>query len=276
MTETSQVWHYGLVARWWAEFNTDGPEIQYFKALVQRFGQPALDVACGAGRLLIPFLRAGLDVDGCDISPDMLDFCRQRARREGLSPRLYNQSMHELALPRKYRTIVVCGAFGLGGSRQHDQEALNRFFRHLVPGGALLLDTYLPYKDADEWRYWIREEREGLPEPWPASGTRRRAENGEEIELTNRLAALDPLEQVVTREIRATLWRDGQIVRQEEYKLFERLYFRSELLAMLALAGFRDIQVLGDYTEKNASPDSGILVYVARRRRLTRPCGFRT
>jgi SAM-dependent methyltransferase len=276
MTETSQVWHYGLVARWWAEFNTDGPEIQFFKALVQRFGQPALDVACGAGRLLIPFLRAGLDVDGCDISPDMLDFCRQRARREGLSPRLYNQSMHELALPRKYRTIVVCGAFGLGGSRQHDQEALNRFFRHLVPGGALLLDTYLPYKDADEWRYWIREEREGLPEPWPASGTRRRAENGEEIELTNRLAALDPLEQVVTREIRATLWRDGQIVRQEEYKLFERLYFRSELLAMLALAGFRDIQVLGDYTEKNASPDSGILVYVARRRRLTRPCGFRT
>jgi SAM-dependent methyltransferase len=276
MTETSQVWHYGLVARWWAEFNTDGPEIQFFKALVQRFGQPALDVACGTGRLLIPFLRAGLDVDGCDISPDMLDFCRQRARREGLSPRLYNQSMHELALPRKYRTIVVCGAFGLGGSRQHDQEALNRFFRHLVPGGALLLDTYLPYKDADEWRYWIREEREGLPEPWPASGTRRRAENGEEIELTNRLAALDPLEQVVTREIRATLWRDGQIVRQEEYKLFERLYFRSELLAMLALAGFRDIQVLGDYTEKNASPDSGILVYVARRRRLTRPCGFRT
>jgi SAM-dependent methyltransferase len=276
MTETSQVWHYGLVARWWAEFNTDGPEIQFFKALVQRFGQPALDVACGAGRLLIPFLRAGLDVDGCDISPDMLDFCRQRARREGLSPRLYNQSMHELALPRKYRTIVVCGAFGLGGSRQHDQEALNRFFRHLVPGGALLLDTYLPYKDADEWRYWIREEREGLPEPWPASGTRRRAENGEEIELTNRLAALDPLEQVVTREIRATLWRDGQIVRQEEYKLLEQLYFRSELLAMLALAGFRDIQVLGDYTEKNASPDSGILVYVARRRRLTRPCGFRT
>jgi ubiquinone/menaquinone biosynthesis C-methylase UbiE len=265
MTETSQVWHYGLVARWWAEFNTDGPEIQYFKALVQRFGQPALDVACGTGRLLIPFLRAGLDVDGCDISPDMLDFCRQRAGREGFSPRLYNQSMHELALPRKYRTIVVCGAFGLGGSRQHDQEALNRFFRHLVPGGALLLDTYLPYKDADEWRYWTSEEREGLPEPWPASGTRKHAENGDEIELTNRLTALDPLEQVVTREIRATLWRDGQIVRQEEYKLLEQLYFRNELLAMLARAGFRDVQVRGDYTENNASPDSGILVYVARR-----------
>ena len=24
---TAQTWHYGLVARWWAEFNLDGPEI---------------------------------------------------------------------------------------------------------------------------------------------------------------------------------------------------------------------------------------------------------
>ena len=60
MTEDPQVWHYGLVARWWAEFNTDGPEIDYFKALIDRFGEPVLDVACGTGSLLIPFLRAGL------------------------------------------------------------------------------------------------------------------------------------------------------------------------------------------------------------------------
>ena len=26
-----QTWHYGVVARWWAEFNTDGPEIDYFR-----------------------------------------------------------------------------------------------------------------------------------------------------------------------------------------------------------------------------------------------------
>ena len=57
MAQTPQVWHYGLVARWWAEFNTDGPEIAYFKALIEQYGQPALDVACGTGRLLIPVPR---------------------------------------------------------------------------------------------------------------------------------------------------------------------------------------------------------------------------
>jgi hypothetical protein len=30
MSQAPQTWHYGLVAKWWAEFNEDGPEIEYF------------------------------------------------------------------------------------------------------------------------------------------------------------------------------------------------------------------------------------------------------
>lgn len=265
MTDGLRIWHYGLVARWWAEFNTDGPEIEFFKSLIERYGEPALDVACGTGRLLIPFLRAGLDVDGADLSPDMLALCSQKAARERLTPRLYQQPMHALALPRKYRTIVVCGGFALGGSRLQDQESLHRCFEHLEPGGVLLLDNYLPYKDVEEWRYWVKEERHRLPEPWAERGRRKRAENGDEIELLSRLAALDPLDQVATRELRAFLWRDGETIEQEEYTLVERLYFRNEVLAMLAIAGFQDVQVLADYTEEPATADSGILIYVARR-----------
>ena len=81
MTKAPQTWHHGLVAQWWSKFNTEGPEIAYFQGLIERYGQPALDVACGTGRLLLPYLRAGLDVDGCDISPDMLTRCREKAER---------------------------------------------------------------------------------------------------------------------------------------------------------------------------------------------------
>lgn len=264
MADDPQVWHFGLVARWWAEFNTDGPEIEYFKGLIERYGEPALDAACGTGRLLIPFLRAGLDVDACDISADMLTLCEQKSNGEGLHPHLYRQAMHQLDLPRKYKTIVVCGGFGLGGSRAQDQEALRRLFNHLEPGGVLLLDSYLPYKDPDEWCFWLQEERRKLPEAWPSSGSRKTAGNGEEIELRIRIAALDPLDQIVTRQIKAILWRDGQIAKQEEYTLLERLYFRNELIAMLTGAGFHAIDVLGDYTQDPATPESGILIYVAK------------
>src|SRR5205814_5460733 len=103
-----QTWHHGIVARWWAEFNVDGPEIAYFQKFIADEGEPALDLACGTGRLLLPYLRAGLDVDGCDVSSDMLALCRERAEAEGLSPMLFAQAMHELDLPRLYRTVVEC------------------------------------------------------------------------------------------------------------------------------------------------------------------------
>jgi 2-polyprenyl-3-methyl-5-hydroxy-6-metoxy-1,4-benzoquinol methylase len=109
--EGPQTWHYGLVAKWWSEFNDEfrPHEVPYFRRFIEDDGQPALDVGCGTGRLLIPYLRAGLDVDGCDVSADMVDLCREKAEREGLSPDLYVQPMYELNLPRRYRTIFVCG-----------------------------------------------------------------------------------------------------------------------------------------------------------------------
>src|SRR6266481_5829507 len=96
MNDRPQTWHYGLVARHWAKHNTEGPEIAYFQKQIELTGQPALDAGCGTGRLLIPFLRAGLDVDGCDVSPDMLALCREKAESEGPSARLDQQALHEL------------------------------------------------------------------------------------------------------------------------------------------------------------------------------------
>lgn len=107
MVDLPQSWHYGLMAQWWAEFNVEAPELGYYKGAIERYGQPALDLACGTGRLLVPLLKDGLDVDGCDLSADMLACCRLRAERMELSPRLYLQAMHALDLPRRYRSITM-------------------------------------------------------------------------------------------------------------------------------------------------------------------------
>ncbi len=110
-------WHHGLIARWWANFNVDGPKIEFFRPLVEA-GQPALDAACGTGRLLVPWVAAGLDVDGIDASADMVARCREAASRVGRSPALHVQPLHLLDLPRQYGTIVLCGGFGLGATRE--------------------------------------------------------------------------------------------------------------------------------------------------------------
>ncbi len=265
MSEGPQTWHYGVIARWWAEFNLEGPEIDYYRRFIEEGGQPALDVACGTGRLLVPWLRAGLDVDGCDISPDMLSHCRERAEREGLSPNLYAQPMHELDLPRRYRTIVVCGGFGVGSSRERDLQALGRLFEQLEPGGTLLLDNEVPYANARLWRYWLKEERASLPEPWPPPGERRRGSDGAEYELRTRAVSHDPLAQSVTLEIRGRMWRDGELAAEEEHPIHLMLYFKDELVRMLEHAGFRDVVVRGAYTDEEPSSEHEFLVFIARK-----------
>ena len=53
------------------------------------------------------------------------------------------------------------------------------------------------------------------------------------------------------------------MIQRDENVLLERRHFRDELVAMLALAGFQDVQVFGDYTDDAASSDSDVLVYIA-------------
>jgi SAM-dependent methyltransferase len=264
MSTEPQTWHYGVVARWWAEFNRTGPEIDYFRRFVEE-GQPALDVACGTGRLLLPYLRDGLDVDGCDVSPDMLALCREAAARDGLSPNLYAQAMHELDLPRRYRTVFVCGAFGLGSSRAQDLEALHRLHDQLEPGGTLVIDNEVPYAGGPAWQYWVKEKRAELPHPRREPGQRRVGSDGAEYALCSRILDLDPLAQQVTWEMRGFMWRDGELVAEEEHRLTMTLYFRDELVLMLERAGFVDVEVRGQYNDAEPTPDDDFLVYIARK-----------
>ena len=260
-----ETWHHGLVATWWAEFNDDfrPHEIPYFRRHVERDGQPALDVACGTGRLLLPYLRAGLDVDGCDISADMVQHCRAKAAGEGLSPVLFVQGMHEIDPPRTYRTVFVCGAFGLGSTRAQDVEALSRLHDALQPGGTLLLDIEVPYADTKQWRYWTSEGRRAVPEELPPPRERRLASDGGEYTLRARVLDLDPLEQRVTLGMHAERWRDGELEAEEDRTLTINLYFRNELLLLLERAGFADVRIEGDHNDLPPTPDDEFLVFVA-------------
>ena len=206
-------------------------------------------------------------MDGCDISPDMLALCRERAKREGVPPpTLFEQAVHELDLPRRYRTIVFCGGFGLGGQREHDLEGLRRLHGHLEPGGTLVLDNDAPYADTHRWPYWLAKEREGaLPCPWRETGDRRVAPDGAEYELRSRLVDLDPLSQKYTFEMRAAMWRDGELVAEEEHSLELTTYFTHEVLYMLQVAGFSEVTLRAGSRDEPPTAEDDVVVFVARK-----------
>jgi len=261
-----QIWHHGLVARDWAEFATDGgQEATYFRRLIETSGQPALDLGCGTGRLLLPCLQAGLDVDGCDYSQDMLAQCKARAKMEGLSPQLYAQAMHELDLPRRYRTIFACGVVGLGGERQLTMKAMQRCYEHLRPGGTFAFDLAPRWNDPPAWLSRLPEGRRALPEEWPSSGERKLLSDGTELELDARTVAVDPLEEVQTRQIRARLWRKDELLKEEVHTQKYEEYGKNELMLVLGRAGFGDIQIFGNYSDAPATADHEVLVFIARK-----------
>jgi ubiquinone/menaquinone biosynthesis C-methylase UbiE len=224
-------------------------------------------------------------VDGVDISPDMLALAEAAAAGKGLRTRLTAQATHELELARSYRTIFMCGVFGIGGRRDHDRETLRRVFRHLEPGGTLLIDHELPYQGQTErsWSIWLAGHRNELPSPWPDTGDRRRVTDGDELELLARQTEFDPLAQTLAYEMRARRWRDGIIVGEEAYGLRENLYFAQEVLLLLEEAGFNPVSVEAGMTDlssgaapiqdqaggrsrrRPATADDGKVLFVAQR-----------
>lgn len=259
-------WHHGLMTLWWAEVNQPRPEeVAFYRGAIERFGQPALDLACGVGRILLPLLQAGLDVDGVDVSIDMLDKARRRAEARGLSPSLTAQAMHDLDLPRRYRTVFICDSFGIGVARAETIRSVERIYEHLEPGGALVFSHDLPYASGEtDWLRWLPGRHEG-PDPWPEEGGRGQLANGDELELITRHASFDPLEQETVLEVRCRLWRDGDLLQEEEHRIVLGGYFVQEVVALLGSVGFVDVAVEAGYTRAPATSEDTTVVFVARR-----------
>ncbi len=265
----SGTWHFGLVARWWAEVNTPEPaELAYLHDAIRRFGEPALDLGCGTGRLLAPLLAAGFDVDGIDVSPDMVAYAAAAigGADATASGRLAVQSFDELAMPRRYGMIFSIGSFAIGGRVERDALALRRAYEQLLPGGAVILS----YEVASDGRVArMGDPTQAYPRPWPVASATATLGDGDELELLTRAAGYDAVTRTQDLEIWARLRREGRLVREEFGSLRNTYYRPEDLVAMLDAAGFEAIAVEGPYTARPPEPEDDTVVIVARRSSLS-------
>src|SRR5215472_9384900 len=88
--------------------------------------------------------------------------------------------------------------------------------------------------------------------------------DGSEIGLRARIVDIDLAARVVTSEMRAQRWRGGRLEADETYPLKACVYFREELVAMLAQAGFGTVEVSRGYGG-TGERESTVLVFEAER-----------
>jgi SAM-dependent methyltransferase len=108
-------------------------------------GTTLLDVACGTGKSFMPFVRRGLDVTGCDISPAML------AEAASKAPDVPLIEADMRALPKLGRfDLVICFDDSLNHLVDEDElgSALTSLAANLAPRGLVLFDvnTLLAYR----------------------------------------------------------------------------------------------------------------------------------
>ncbi len=79
-----------------------------------------------------------------------------------------------------------------------------------------------------------------------------------------RTVAFDPLEQILVREMRADLYRDGEVIQSEVHRLDHMIYFKNDILLMLRLAGFGEVEVFDGMTSEAPRPwETTRLMFVA-------------
>jgi hypothetical protein len=142
---------------------------------------------------------------------------------------------------------------------------MRRCYEHLRPGGAFAFDLTARWNDPLAWLSRLPEGRHALPDAWPASGERKALSAGTELELVARTVAVDPLEEVQTRQVRVRLWRNGELIEEQIHTQRYEEYGKNELLLVLERTGFGEVEVFGDYTEEPATADHKNLVFVARK-----------
>jgi SAM-dependent methyltransferase len=249
----------GLMAELWDFFRGDTStwtDRFFYREAIQRYGQPVLDVGCGTGRLLLDFMAEGVDIDGMDNSPEMLALCRQKAQQLGLEPRLYQQQMEDLELPRRYQTILVpSSSFQLVLEPEAATKAMERFFAHLQPGGVLIMPFMI---------LW----HEGMPEQidWQLIGEKIRPEDGAVARRWYR-GRFDLENQLEHTEDRYEISLNDEIVASEHHQRSPatRWYTQAQAKRLYQDAGFTDIQMFSEFTFEPAQENDTIFCVVGKK-----------
>ena len=156
-------WQYGTLAS--EVYDLDKPlgrpfaDVEYYTGLLAGVSGPILEPASGTGRILIPLLEAGHEVEGLDSSPEMLALCRQHCRDRGLDPLLREADMTIYVRLAAYEAVIIpAGSIALLDGRKATLQALACFRDSLVPGGLLVVDVPVLQRAAghETMRYWRR------------------------------------------------------------------------------------------------------------------------
>lgn len=237
-------------AFWDAE---ESPELEWLDTLLARDPGPALEVGSGSGRLLLPLLENGHEIEGLEPAAAMRALCRERATACGLDPRIHPADVAGFRAGTRFAAVLV-PAFTLQLCREPEAD-LARMIEWLAPGGRLYLTVFLPFAELDgelPENEWYPDHELTLPDGRRASvHTRHRLDRGARI---------------LEREHHYRLAAPGQPTREHRSRQTIRWFDAARLRDLLGKHDLAIDHAVGDFDDGQPITEaSQILTVVARR-----------
>jgi SAM-dependent methyltransferase len=208
-------------------------EIDQLEALVAlRPPLRILDLPCGQGRHAIELARRGYDVTGVDLSPFLLKVAEERAQAEGICVRWLSGDMRQPIAGEGFDVILnLFTSLGYFADEADDRKVVGAAAAMLVPGGRFVLELI------NGERLMARfQERE-----WFTVGQAAVVERRSLDRSTRRMV----VERTVTTP------------KETDVNLHAiRLYLGGDVDAMLRDAGFRRVELYGDWSGEALTPES--------------------
>jgi SAM-dependent methyltransferase len=128
---------FGVIAR----SIEDGAE-EFVQRLDLKPGIRVLDVACGTGNLAIPAAKAGADVTGIDIAPNLIEQARDRSVAQGVNAIFEVGDAEAMPYPDNDFDVVMT-MFGAMFAPRPDVTA-SELIRVTKPGGLIAMANWTP------------------------------------------------------------------------------------------------------------------------------------
>jgi len=141
----------------------DKSDLDFYVQEAKNARGPVLEVACGTGRILLALLSNGIDAQGIDLSEDMLEILKAKAKTQNIVPNVMRADMVDFKLDQKFNLIIIPYRSFLHLLSESDRKAaLENFRSHLNEGGRLILHIYNPSPEdlemVDEYHHFDQED----------------------------------------------------------------------------------------------------------------------
>lgn len=251
----SQVQHpqFTAVASYYDELMTGVPYrdwVHYLQKMIRKLNtqvHSVLDLACGTGNLSEILYEQGFDVQGVDISQDMIDIARHKAQEKHYTITYHIQDASELSLEK--RDFDVCVSLFDSLNYILDpimlQNAIRRVFDHIRKGGLFIFDMNSLY--ALESGFF---DQENLYEDDPVRYIWR--------------SEFNPDSRICRIRMRFIV-KEGKEEREFRETHIQYAYREEEVREMLLNAGFRELNSYHRYTFKPVHPLTDRIFYACRK-----------